>query len=273
MPLGFAKDILPKGAAGGAAVPTSYFYSSGTTSEGANGANLVLDRGSGNIWNINQKKLTGSIWFKGVAADIPSASDNVAVFRMQTDNDEGIAINIRRTGWDVVIQERNYGNALFQCNPANFSTNFLDNNWHHFVFEYGAVSGSQNGRGFLDGVDRETTDGTDNITQAITNNRYMYFNGNPLTAAVNNGTYRDSDAGLIEFSQVWLDISKDYNIASNLTKFYNNGWVDMGTDGTGTGLTKPDIFLRVSGGAIVNSGSVSATVVEVAEGSGGWTKV
>ena len=47
----------------------------------------------------------------------------------------------------------------------------------------------------------------------------------------------------------------------------------MGTDGTGTGLTKPDIFLRVSGGAIVNSGSVSATVVEVAEGSGGWTKV
>lgn len=274
MPFFGRQGILAKSAAApaGPAVPTSYWFSNGTTSSGANGASLVLDRGSGNIWDINQKKITISFWFKGTTSDLPTGNSN-AVMRMLTDTDEGIIVALASTEIRCIIQERNYGNANLVTAPANFATTYLDDNWHHCVMEYGAISGSQNGRLFLDGVDKETEDGTDNITATITNNRYMYMNGAPATSAQNNGVYRDNNAGTLEMSQVWLDLSKDYNIASNLSKFYDNGWVDMGTDGTASGLTKPDIFLRVSGGAIVNSGSVSATVVEVAEGTGGWTKV
>jgi hypothetical protein len=172
----------------------------------------------------------------------------------------------------VVIQESSYGNALFQARPANFSTTYLDNNWHHCVLEYGAVTGSQNGRCFIDGVDKETSDGTDNITQTISNNRYMYINSD-IGLVPTSATYRDTNATTIAWSQVFIDFSKDYNIASNLSKFYNSGWVDMGTDGTGSGLTKPDVFLRVSSGAVVNSGSVSSTTVVVSEGTGGFTYV
>jgi hypothetical protein len=274
MPLGFAKDILAKGAAGGAAVPTSYFKASGTTSQGANGSALVLDRGSGNTWSSTAKKLTASFWFKGTTSDLPVFNDNAVgtLMRLYTANDEGYAINLVSAGIDVVIQESSYGNAYFGARPAGFATTYLDNNWHHCVVEYGAVTGSQNGRCFIDGVDRETTDGTDNITQTISNNRYMYINSD-IGVVPTSAVYRDTQASTIAWSQVWIDFSKDYNIASNLTKFYNSGWVDMGTDGTGSGLTQPDIFLRVSGGAVVNSGTVSSTTVVVSEGSGGFTYV
>jgi len=263
----FGRSLLAKGAeavAGG----LSYFQNSGTTSDGSNGASLVLDRGSGNVWDSNTKKITASFWFKGNSSSLPT-DGTVKVFRTFVSESSGISVDIRTTGIETVIQDEN-NNFILQAFPANFSTNYLNNAWHHCVVEFGAVSGSTSGRCFLDGIDKETSD-TTNTGVSFTNNRFAYVNGQP-TETPTSAIYYDSNVSTLQFSEIFVDFSKDYNIASNIANFYSSGYVNMGTDGTASGLAKPDIFLTISGGSIVNNGTVSCSVIEVYEGTGAWTK-
>jgi len=44
-----------------------------------------------------------------------------------------------------------------------------------------------------------------------------------------------------QIAQLWLD-NADADIATNLSKFYNNGFVNMGSDGTASGLSRPLIY-------------------------------
>jgi hypothetical protein len=44
-----------------------------------------------------------------------------------------------------------------------------------------------------------------------------------------------------QITQVWFDNS-NVGITANLTKFYNNGFVDMGTQGTSSGLSRPLMY-------------------------------
>jgi hypothetical protein len=44
-----------------------------------------------------------------------------------------------------------------------------------------------------------------------------------------------------QFTQVWFD-NTNVGITANLTKFYNNGYVEMGSQGTSSGLSRPLIY-------------------------------
>ena len=44
-----------------------------------------------------------------------------------------------------------------------------------------------------------------------------------------------------QIAQVWFD-NTNVGITANLTKFYNNGYVEMGSEGTSSGLTRPLIY-------------------------------
>ena len=260
----FGRSLLAKSAeaiVGG----LSYFQNSGTTSDGANGASLVLDKGSGNVWPSNANKITASFWFRGTSASLP-AEGVIKVFRTYTGNDEGISVDVRTEGIETVIQADG-DNQILLARPANFSTNFLNNAWHHCVLEFEA---GVNGRCFIDGVDRETSDSTV-AAGTVSENRFAYVNGQP-TETPTSAIYYDANVSTLRFSEIFVDFSKDYNIASNIAKFYSSGYVNMGSNGTASGLAQPDIFLTVSGGSIVNNGTVSCTVVEVYEGTGAWLK-
>ena len=50
-------------------------------------------------------------------------------------------------------------------------------------------------------------------------------------------------------AQFWMDNNTPYDITDvNLrNKFYNAGWTDLGTDGTASGLSRPDYYVRLNG--------------------------
>ena len=50
-------------------------------------------------------------------------------------------------------------------------------------------------------------------------------------------------------AQFWMDNNTTYDITDvNLrNKFYNAGWTDLGTDGTASGLSRPDYYVRLNG--------------------------
>jgi hypothetical protein len=68
------------------------------------------------------------------------------------------------------------------------------------------------------------------------------------------------------------------DLTTNIDKFWTNGGgVDLGTDGTASGLTQPDLYIRAnaagnmigSSGTLQNGGTVSLSLIKaVREGTG-----
>lgn len=86
----------------------------------------------------------------------------------------------------------------------------------------------------------------------------MYINGQPLTVSnvsdIDNFVWNDirsiaingrgsgaTDANNIKVSQVWMS-NTFVDLSTNLSKFYDNGPVDLGSNGTATGLAQPLIY-------------------------------
>jgi hypothetical protein len=63
-------------------------------------------------------------------------------------------------------------------------------------------------------------------------------------------------------AQFWMDNNTVYDITDSAlrNKFYNAGWTDLGVDGTATGLSRPDYYVRLNGYQDLDEqGTVSAT--------------
>ena len=62
-------------------------------------------------------------------------------------------------------------------------------------------------------------------------------------------------------AQFWMDNNTDYDITDSTlrNKFYNNGWTDLGHDGTATGLPQPDYYVRLQGYEDLNDGGTVTT--------------
>jgi hypothetical protein len=131
--------------------------------------------------------------------------------------------------WDIQVTDTG-------ANPeSTFGNGWWDNNWHHFVY---SISGSNVDTLYVDGVDRTsniyaTTPGSGDTVN------WSQFNRMSLLSNWTGGS--DFSGG--DLTQVFIDNSYyDLSNATTRAKFYDGGAVDMGTDGTDTGLTQPLIF-------------------------------
>jgi hypothetical protein len=273
MPLGFAKSTFTHKAAAAAGAPTFDlgFFNSENLGSSDNGAGLLLDAGSGNAWPINNRRMTLSVWIKGTTSDLPT-DNKYMLFRQLTSTDSGFFVQVQNNGTECFFQRASGGgNKGLLCFPTNFETDFWDDEWHHLLWYVDTNSTQTASNAFyVDGVAQTLTSDSNGITAAITQHRYGKHNSNDNTTA-DNTDYYDSRSGTVKTSQLWLDFG--YNSHdTDFTKFYDSGPVDMGTDGTGSGLSQPDIYLyQNSGTNIQNGGSINPSTVSVInEGTGAY---
>jgi hypothetical protein len=103
------------------------------------------------------------------------------------------------------------------------------NQWYHVAIALNCAT--QVMQVYINGVARTT-----NGTLSTTNNRWDILNG--IYVGGTGGT-RDGRGDIL--TQLWADNSF-VDLSTNINKFYNNGFVDMGSNGTGTGLIQPLIY-------------------------------
>jgi hypothetical protein len=283
MPLGFAKDILAKGSAAPPAAPMTdrgYWVSTGTVASGANGANVVADRGSSPAsgqWSWDGDS-TFMVWFKGSTSDM----DGEASFAHVRLNDQmPIIQNLTKgTGVNVNGFVKNLTTPKtesWNISVSSFDATYLNNSWHQLVVSVSISSTTYKSQVYLDGVQLRNASTTGKTASSSSNSsRYYYFG-----AGSNNspgGNYEnDPDGahklkiGMIFYDNVFTDLT------TNITKFYNGGGVDLGTDGTASGLARPELYITAdtagnmigSSGTLKNGGSFTLSLIKaVREGTG-----
>lgn len=267
MPLGFAKSIFSrKVAAEAAAGATGWFGSEydGDTTEGA--YNLVGDAGVGNTWGTDNT-YSVMFWFKGTASDI--ADGAWTVMRWLNTGDDSHTVTLNTSGVEPIIQ--NGTASVANASPANFSTNYLDDAWHHCAIEFN--QGATSSEIWLDGV-KQSISGNGSDVTPDNPSRYFYINGRSFTAGLQDGSGNNTRASSMQIADFWYK-SGDANgldLDSNMSTIYSSGWQDLGTDGTASStLPTPDIWLYVdSNGDLQNGGAKSATWAEAfGSGTGG----
>lgn len=266
MPLGFGRSILSKTApaAGEVVTDRGYFQSAGSTSDGANGA--IIEFTLSKTWN----QFTMSFWFKGQTSDFPS--DNFASQVRTTGNIYAELINLQDgtpggtgnirsfTGW-------NSANVIHaqSGNITDFDTIYLDDTWHHCLISRDQSTTSHVCKIYLDGTQVATASATGTANPG-SSTPYITFNGGANNAG--GGSYNDSESTTMQFADLWID---DIYV-SDASDFYSSGPRELGSDGTGTGLSQPDIWLTCAGGSFTDGGNGSATLTIRSEGSGSYTQ-
>ena len=134
--------------------------------------------------------------------------------------------------------------------------------WYHIIAK-NDVSGGDDLRGlWIDGVAVATFAAADSNAFIINNSTALgsteQFTIGALTT--NNSSFFNQMDGCIE--QLYLTAS-NVVVEDNITKFYNNGYVDMGSAGTTTGLPTPMFFHQGSTQATFDDLGGSATASSV----------
>jgi hypothetical protein len=73
----------------------------------------------------------------------------------------------------------------------------------------------------------------------VSNNNWRFDILTAVWIGTNTSSFQQAKGDQI--AQLYLD-NTDVDIVTNLSKFYNNGFVNMGSDGTASGLPRPLIF-------------------------------
>jgi len=260
MPLGFGKSQLTQTSRG-------YFQSTSNVGSG-NHAGVLLDGSTTNAYNNWVRLFVGSFWFNCTSSQL----DTGTVGRI-IDWQGGSSPNFDQNQFTVFITgtgvsffwiQNTYGTAAYSVSPTSWSTNYLDGKWHHVAFKLN-VSGPVK-QFYLDGVS-QTMAGTDNSSNTPTFGRYasMFYDTN------NNTTYTTTDQYGGKLHYLWLG-SSDVDLSADISKFYSSGYVNLGTDGTASGLSQPRLFIYVNqAGVLTNGGSMSNTITVPKEGTGTLT--
>lgn len=275
MPLGFAKSTLLYSTGSTAAATGTdnggFWNSQFKSNDSQQAKHVVIDAGSGNDWHDSTNgKFEIMWWSKGTTSDLNSDSKQV-VLRTISDPgggvDNGIFVEFASDHVQAGTQTGSGGNSFhfFKWSPTNFATNFLDDNWHHFLFE---IDGSSS-KLYVDGVNK-TSEATDfSIGGAGQNEiggttRFAFIGGS--TTARNDGSYNGFRTGSFQFCDVWFLKNTTGNLASNISSIYNSGWVDLRADGRlNDTLPAPDIFVYAASdgnslGSALQSGASLTTV-------------
>lgn len=160
-----------------------------------------------------------------------------------------VAFGFRHTGGRLIAGPWAYNSGTAQTNATNrwyvqTSSHTLDrtssendlyeiNEWHHFVYSVDFTVDDRN-IAYVDGQQVTLTGFT---ASGITSN----INWNDLREFWVHGYNNTNNLNTIRVAQIWIDDSY-IDLSTNISKFYDNGPVDMGTDGTGSGLAQPLIY-------------------------------
>ena len=282
MPLGFGRSILSKPivATTGAAATLGGYWNSIYDSDHANGAeHPVVDIGVSGDWHASHNgEFQVMWWMKGTTSDF-DADNKQVVLRTNSDNsgDNGIFVEFASDHVQAGVQTTSGGNNFnfVKHDPSTFATDYLDGEWHHFLFETDANTYKKL---FIDGVDLSTDSDTalEKIPSGNSNHaafggttRYAFIAGS--TTSRNDGSYNGFRTGNFQFADVWFKNKSTGDLASNISTIYNSGWQDPTIDGTfGSVLPAPDIFLFADGSSLGSSLVSGASVTTVKSGTGGF---
>jgi len=277
MPIGFGKSILTRTTSVPAGITDrGYWKGSGTVGSGANGANVIYDRGAAWSWGGDS---TLSFWFNGSTSDMDSYF-NVCQFRL---NDH-VALNLNiYKGASSNIQGFVKGNSLaskletFSITVSNFDTTYLNSQWHNLVVSFQTSATTYKSQVYLDGVQLRNSSTTGKTATTASNcSRYMYIGAGSNNVPGGNYENDPDGAHILKIANFWYD-NTFVDLTTDISKFYSSGAVELGTQGTTSGLTRPDLYLYSSyagdmvgsSGALQNGGDAALTTIKgVREGTG-----
>jgi hypothetical protein len=263
MPLGFARSVLTIPAAAAAGADRGYWNQSDSLA-----SNLYkgVTFTKSTAYSNTSANLDVSFWFKGNIADLDTAFDSHIIFVNSDGANNTFTIEMHKNyGLFVAQFYGSYGGESItshQNTTNNFGTTYLNNAWHHCYVQWrGRANNNALSRIYLDGVDTTYSKNAGTMpigagSQPIQTASKIFHNGNKDKRA---SGFRKAD-----FYQIFHSTTN--NIA-NISKWYNSGYVDLGTSGNSGGAPTPDIWLTVSGGAVTQGGALSGTVSEVGDGT------
>jgi hypothetical protein len=177
----------------------------------------------------NNKVQVLSFWFK--LASLPGPlSTFFSPFTGCDSSDGNLTIGTFINTSNQMVHYSHYRTGFIQ---STSTTTLTTNTWYHFVAKNNGT-GSGRTQVWLNGVRQ-----VDNAAVNIGTANFLYSSVNTYTIAADNFSSRWHLDGCME--QVYW-YAGDIDLDANISKFYNNGWVDMGINGTGSGLPTPHIF-------------------------------
>jgi len=259
MPLGLAKSILTTevAAGGGGGNP---FFSMAQLPNSGNGAALQASVGSGNFFGENHN-FSGTFWFRATSSEIDSPASRIFDAQDSQERDQ-ITIQISTTNFQV-IGVTNNAVKFATWQPADFATNYLDDEWHHIAFHTNFDSPS-----FSLYVDGSNTGFTSTPGTGITGIAGLGTKTRVLTDENNTTAYHAANEFGGDLAYFWLD-QATVNWSTNISNVYSSGYVDPGTTGTfGGSLSQPDVFWYVDSNPAVAYGGSRGSGSTLTQGSG-----
>ena len=248
MPLGFANSVfstLPAvaGAVGLEAIDPQESFNSDTTTIGTSDSSGTVD-------------VTISLWFKD--DNNTTGEDTLFMLKHTSGGNSLLQFNyqggrIRLIGLDGSVGW-GFDYFLGTYSTTYGSGTYDDGEWHHVVFSRDGSASTE--YLYVDGVDQ-----TSNITVNAGRQSFsaVAWQGDEWSQVSLLSEGGGNTCGVF-VTQLFVDRNYyDLSTGSVLDKFYDGGAVDMGTDGTNTGLTQPRMFhTGDSGDFMTKGGNTSA---------------
>jgi hypothetical protein len=174
--------------------------------------------------------ITVSTWIKPLLTDRPSGTFWAPItLRVVSGNQFGLRFVVFNNG-DLGITRSNSAGTSIAID--NFVTNAFPtkNQWYHVALTINTAS--QSAQCYINGVQR-STGGTISSDPIFWGTLYRVFVGGPATN--NQAGYGDA------LTQLWIDDSY-IDLSTNISKFYNNGYVPLGPNGIRSGLPQPMMY-------------------------------
>ncbi len=184
--------------------------------------------------------LTVSFWFRHISG---MASDSAPILMYAADDSISNFTGIEYQGGRIRVVTQSGGvlnDFLIGTYSASFgSGTYDDGQWHHFVFSRDGSASAKHA--YVDGnsVTINVNVGRDNGSA----NMWLGSSMTKISIMSGHGFTGDTRVADIHIAQFFVDnVFHDITNTSTREKFYKNGLVDMGTDGTKSGLDQPLIF-------------------------------
>lgn len=263
MPLGFAKSTFTYAAASADAA-VGWWTQAGTV----NTNNNVAQKFTYGSQPATTTEYTFACWFRIFSRTSGNDSSNPDDFDPDFQEVEFMRMSNDPYNFIVGFHENNGiqamlfglstgGGTTFSTGnlSGNFRTTYCDNNWHHLYVQARFGTSTANSKIYLDGVDKTTN--TLGSTHSL--GGHSWDSSQVVTFGGRDGS--EAKESQADITQVYFEPGDSQNNLSNVSRFYNSGYVDMGTDGDDSGLTTPDVFLYVnSTPAVVQGGNASGTL-------------
>ncbi len=280
MPLGFAKSVFTTKVAASQAL--GWWKQTNTVNTTNSNCCLKYTYGAGSQpaanggRNATGNNYTFACWFRIFSRTSGNDSGNPDDFDPDFQEVELMRMTNNNYNWIIGLHENNgiqamlfgiseteggsdNGGTTFSTGnlSGNFRTTYCDNNWHHLYVQARFGTSTTESKIFLDGVDK-TTNGLGSV-EYLANGSTWNSSGQVVSFAGRHDTHlKESTANI---AQLYFEANGTQDNSSNISRFYNSGVVDYGTDGNDSGLDTPDVMITVdSTPATVDGGDATGTL-------------